>query len=99
MEPGVSRRLRIVPISVACDKYWIFCAVLYILYVSRYCCAHRMNDIVHSLSISSLLTLCSVLHWAGLQAPGGTLAAAIYITLRRYYTTPLHSRLTELYFV
>jgi hypothetical protein len=33
------------------------------------------------------LTVCGGLHWAGLQAPGGTLAA-IYITLRRYFTTP-----------
>ena len=41
------------------------------------------------------LTLCNFLHWADLQAPGGTLAA-IYITLRRYFTTPPHPRLTGL---
>ena len=48
---------------------------------------HTVNDIVQGLSISSC---CAVfLHWAGLQAPGGTLAA-IYVTLRRYLPTPPH---------
>jgi hypothetical protein len=47
--------------------------------------ARRMDDIVNSLSIRSYRAV--FLHWAGLQAPGGTLAA-IYITLRRYLPTP-----------
>ena len=38
---------------------------------------------------------CGFLHWGGLQAPGGTLAA-IYITLRRYLLIRLQPRLTEL---
>ena len=54
-ELGVPWRLRNVPISVACEKYWIFCGVIYLICVSRCCCAHRMNDIVHSLSISLTL--------------------------------------------
>ena len=59
-----------------------------------------MNDIgVHSLSISSHCGLCVffALGWpkAGLQAPGGTLAA-IYTTLRRYLPT-IPPGLTELH--
>ena len=41
------------------------------------------------------LTPCGFLHWGGLQAPGGTLAA-IRITLRRYLPIRPQPRLTEL---
>ena len=38
---------------------------------------------------------CGFLHWGGLQAPGGTIAA-IYITQRRYLLIQIQPRLTEL---
>jgi hypothetical protein len=38
---------------------------------------------------------CGFLHWGGLQAPRGTLAA-IYITQRRYLLIRIQPRLTEL---
>ena len=70
--------------------------MLYILYVSRCCCAHRMNDIVHSLSMK--LTLC-VFICIGLasrhQEQEGPWLLSISL-LRRYFTTPPHPHLTEL---
>ena len=55
-----------------------------------------MNDIVHSLSISIELTLCGFLHWAGLQAPGGTLALLSIYNSEKLLTHPTRPGLSEL---
>ena len=78
-ELGVPRRLRAVPISVACEKYWMFCGDIYLI------CEPLLLRPPYGRYREQLeytLIPCGFLHWAGLQAPGGTLAA-IYITLRR----------------
>jgi hypothetical protein len=83
-ELGVPWRLRNVPISVACEKYWIFCGVIYLICEPLLL---RPPYERYRAQLEYKLTLGSCLHWAGLQAPGGALAA-IYITLRRYLPTP-----------
>ena len=50
---GLPRRLRAVPISVACETYWMFCGDVYLICEPLLLRPPYMDDIVNSLSIRS----------------------------------------------
>ena len=84
-----SRCMRAVPVSDACEQYWMFCGAIYIICEPLLLRPPygRYREGEQLLSIRSYRA--AFLHWADLQAPGGTLRLlSISHSMRRYLPTP-----------